>query len=202
MADAIAEAEFATLLLGSCLGNRYRGRQPVSNRNAASEPFDPHRVRPRHNRRLGRSGRDCDGCGRVRHEHPGGRGDTSPGSQAPSTLAVALPGRIEPPGGLRTQPACPAAWPRLFGSVARRLLGFVGISGKCVSFPESFVPKAFSIIFGGVAAATVTAAPIGSYLGSIIGWRGVFIVAAAFAAIAFAWQFLTLPTMPQRGVAR
>ncbi|WP_320188364.1 MFS transporter (plasmid) [Agrobacterium rosae] len=67
--------------------------------------------------------------------------------------------------------------------------------------PES-VPKAFSIIFGGVSVATVAAAPIGSYLGSIIGWRGVFIAAAILAAAGFAWQFASLPSMPPRGQSR
>jgi len=68
--------------------------------------------------------------------------------------------------------------------------------------PEQSVPKAFSIIFGGVSVATVAAAPIGSYLGSIIGWRGVFIAAAALAAAALIWQFISLPSMPPRGKAR
>jgi predicted MFS family arabinose efflux permease len=68
--------------------------------------------------------------------------------------------------------------------------------------PEEFVPKAFSIIFGGVSVATVAAAPIGSYLGSIIGWRGVFHVAAVLAAAGFAWQFISLPSMPPRGETR
>lgn len=67
--------------------------------------------------------------------------------------------------------------------------------------PES-VAKAFSIIFGGVSVATVAAAPIGSYLGSIIGWRGVFIAAAILAAAGFAWQFASLPSMPPRGESR
>lgn len=68
--------------------------------------------------------------------------------------------------------------------------------------PEDLVPRAFSVIFGGVAIATVAAAPIGSYLGSIIGWRGVFMVAAALAAAGFAWQFVSLPAMPSRGKAQ
>ncbi|TCQ02815.1 putative MFS family arabinose efflux permease [Rhizobium sp. PP-F2F-G36] len=68
--------------------------------------------------------------------------------------------------------------------------------------PEDAVPKAFSIIFGGVSVATVAAAPIGSYLGSIIGWRGVFTAAAVLAIIGFVWQFVSLPSMPSRGKAR
>ncbi|TQX84017.1 MULTISPECIES: MFS transporter [Rhizobium] len=68
--------------------------------------------------------------------------------------------------------------------------------------PEDAVPKAFSIIFGGVSVATVAAAPIGSYLGGLIGWRGVFTVAAVLAAAGFVWQFVSLPSMPSRGQAR
>ncbi|TCM46499.1 putative MFS family arabinose efflux permease [Rhizobium sp. PP-F2F-G48] len=68
--------------------------------------------------------------------------------------------------------------------------------------PEDAVPKAFSIIFGGVSVATVAAAPIGSYLGSVIGWRGVFTAAAVLAVIGFVWQFVSLPSMPPRGQAR
>ncbi|PYE29986.1 putative MFS family arabinose efflux permease [Rhizobium sp. PP-F2F-G38] len=68
--------------------------------------------------------------------------------------------------------------------------------------PEDAVPKAFSIIFGGVSVATVAAAPIGSYLGSVIGWRGVFTAAAVLAIIGFVWQFVSLPSMPSRGKAR
>ncbi len=68
--------------------------------------------------------------------------------------------------------------------------------------PDHAVPKAFSIIFGGVSVATVAAAPLGSYLGGIIGWRGVFTAAAVLAAAAFAWQFASLPSMPPRGQSR
>lgn len=40
--------------------------------------------------------------------------------------------------------------------------------------PASQVPQALAIFNGGNALATVIAAPLGSYLGSIIGWRGAF----------------------------
>lgn len=42
--------------------------------------------------------------------------------------------------------------------------------------PEQDVPRALAIFNSGNALATVVAAPLGSYLGSIVGWRGAFFV--------------------------
>ena len=64
--------------------------------------------------------------------------------------------------------------------------------------PEKDVPKALSIIFGGVSIAMVAAAPIGSYLGDLIGWRGVFGVAALLGFACLIWQARTLPMLPAR----
>lgn len=61
--------------------------------------------------------------------------------------------------------------------------------------PATQVPKALAIFNGGNALATVIAAPLGSYLGSIIGWRGAFFCLAPVAAIAFIWLWISLPTM-------
>lgn len=57
------------------------------------------------------------------------------------------------------------------------------------------VPKALAIFNGGNALATVVAAPLGSYLGSIIGWRGAFFCLVPVAAIAFIWLWISLPQM-------
>lgn len=57
------------------------------------------------------------------------------------------------------------------------------------------VPKALAIFNGGNALATVIAAPLGSYLGSIIGWRGAFFCLVPIAAVAFIWLWISLPTM-------
>ena len=59
----------------------------------------------------------------------------------------------------------------------------------------SQVPKALAIFNGGNALATVIAAPLGSYLGSIIGWRGAFFALVPLAAIALVWQWIALPSM-------
>lgn len=68
--------------------------------------------------------------------------------------------------------------------------------------PRHDVPRALSIIFGGGAVAGIAAAPLGSLLGSAIGWRGVFFAAAVVAALAFVTQALTLPSLPANGGTR
>ncbi len=61
--------------------------------------------------------------------------------------------------------------------------------------PRDQVPRALAIFNGGNALATVVAAPLGSYLGSLIGWRGAFFCLVPIAAVAFLWQWVSLPSM-------
>lgn len=61
--------------------------------------------------------------------------------------------------------------------------------------PDDQVPKALAIFNGGNALATVIAAPLGSYLGSVIGWRGAFICLVPVAVVALVWQWFSLPSM-------
>lgn len=61
--------------------------------------------------------------------------------------------------------------------------------------PTAQVPKALSIIFSSVSIATVVAAPLGSYLGSIIGWRNVFMLCTLPGVLALLWQLWVLPSM-------
>lgn len=61
--------------------------------------------------------------------------------------------------------------------------------------PPPQVPRALAIFNGGNALATVIAAPLGSYLGSFIGWRGAFFCLAPAALLAFIWQWGSLPPM-------
>jgi len=61
--------------------------------------------------------------------------------------------------------------------------------------PADQVPRALAIFNGGNALATVVAAPMGSYLGSTVGWRGAFFCLVPIALIAFAWQWFSLPTI-------
>lgn len=58
------------------------------------------------------------------------------------------------------------------------------------------LPKAMSMLQGGTALALVLAAPLGSYLGALIGWRGAFLVVVPAGIIAFVWQLLVIPRMP------
>ncbi|SHG20361.1 Predicted arabinose efflux permease, MFS family [Marinomonas polaris DSM 16579] len=61
--------------------------------------------------------------------------------------------------------------------------------------PSNKVPKALAIFNGGNALATVIAAPLGSYLGSIVGWRGAFLAIIPIALITLIWQWMALPSM-------
>jgi predicted MFS family arabinose efflux permease len=65
--------------------------------------------------------------------------------------------------------------------------------------PLEKVPRALAIVNGGNALATVVAAPLGSFLGGVVGWRGAFFCIIPVAAIAFAWKFVSLPAMPAQG---
>lgn len=61
--------------------------------------------------------------------------------------------------------------------------------------PVHQVARALAIFNGGNALAMVVAAPLGAYLGSIIGWRGAFLCLVPVAVIALAWQWISLPSM-------
>jgi predicted MFS family arabinose efflux permease len=61
---------------------------------------------------------------------------------------------------------------------------------------RDFVPRAIAILQGGSALATAVAAPLGSFLGGLVGWRGAFFSVVPLALIAMAWQAISLPQMP------
>lgn len=50
--------------------------------------------------------------------------------------------------------------------------------------PEPQVPRALAIVNGGNALATVIAAPLGSFVGGLIGWRGAFFCVVPVATLA------------------
>lgn len=64
--------------------------------------------------------------------------------------------------------------------------------------PSDQVPKGLALLNGGNALATTIAAPLGSFLGQYIGWRGAFFIVVPLAIATFAWQWATLPSMPVR----
>lgn len=82
--------------------------------------------------------------------------------------------------------------------------GFWSMSAATVMrlVSEDQVPRALSLLNGGNALATTVAAPLGSFLGQYIGWRGAFFLVVPLAAVAFAWQWLTLPAMPSDRAVR
>ncbi|WP_404933404.1 MFS transporter [Nitratireductor sp. L15S-10] len=68
--------------------------------------------------------------------------------------------------------------------------------------PDALVPRALSMIVSGVAAATIIAAPVGSYVGDMFGWRSVFLLGTGLGAITFVVQFATLPSMAPNPATR
>ncbi|WP_097303955.1 MFS transporter [Pseudomonas chlororaphis] len=68
--------------------------------------------------------------------------------------------------------------------------------------PENQVPRALAIVNGGNALATVIAAPLGSFLGALIGWRGAFFCVVPVAAIAAVWLLVSLPPLKAQPAAR
>ena len=61
------------------------------------------------------------------------------------------------------------------------------------------LPKALAALQGGTALATVIAAPLGSYLGGVVGWRGAFIIVVPAGIIGLVWQLAVLPRMAPIG---
>ena len=87
--------------------------------------------------------------------------------------------------------------------VARALLGVViggfwSLATATVMrlVPAETVPKALGIVYTGNAVATAFAAPIGSYVGGLIGWRGVFWALTPIVVLNLVWQWISLPSMP------
>ena len=62
--------------------------------------------------------------------------------------------------------------------------------------PTIQVPRALAIFNSGSALAIMIAALLGSYLGSIIGWRGAFFSLIPIAILVLIWQWVSLPSMP------
>jgi len=64
--------------------------------------------------------------------------------------------------------------------------------------PEADVPKALALMYGGQAIAAAFAAPIGSYLGGMFGWRAVFWALTPIVAVNLVWHLVELPSLPAR----
>jgi predicted MFS family arabinose efflux permease len=76
--------------------------------------------------------------------------------------------------------------------------GFWSMSAATVMrlVPEADVPRALGMLNGGNALATTVAAPLGSFLGQYVGWRGAFFAVVPLAALTLGWLFASLPPMP------
>ncbi|MGS4402133.1 MFS transporter [Serratia marcescens] len=86
---------------------------------------------------------------------------------------------------------------------ARTLLGFCigGIWAIAGGLAERLVPPAsvglaLSVIFGGVAAASVFGVPLGVFLGEALGWRMAFLAVAVLAALTLLLLLCVLPSLP------
>lgn len=92
-----------------------------------------------------------------------------------------------------------------FLMLGRALLG-VGIGGFWALatavimrlVPAADVPRALALMYGGQAIAAAFAAPIGSYLGGLFGWREVFWALMPIVAINLVWHVVALPSLPAR----
>lgn len=62
--------------------------------------------------------------------------------------------------------------------------------------PGHLMPRAMSIIMGGVSLATVCAAPIGAWVGATLGWRYAFAIPAVLGVITFILQAAAIPALP------
>lgn len=61
--------------------------------------------------------------------------------------------------------------------------------------PMPVLPRAMSIVFTGVTVATVSAAPIGAYVGDLWGWRAAFLIAGVIGVLALVGLWITLPKL-------
>jgi predicted MFS family arabinose efflux permease len=90
--------------------------------------------------------------------------------------------------------------------VGRALLGvaiggFWSMSTAIVMrlLPRDAVPKGLAMLNAGNAIAATISAPLGSWLGGIIGWRGAFFFIVPVALLALVWQWIAMPSLPPRG---
>jgi predicted MFS family arabinose efflux permease len=65
--------------------------------------------------------------------------------------------------------------------------------------PPDAVPKALGALYMGNAIAAALAAPVGSYVGGLIGWRGVFWAMTPLVVINLIWQWKSLPPVRSEG---
>ncbi|MEV6450334.1 MFS transporter [Streptomyces anulatus] len=98
-----------------------------------------------------------------------------------------------------------AAWAPDFGTmvVARVLvgIGMGGVWAVAAGLAVRLVPAksagaATSLVFSGIAVASVLGVPTGTYLGALAGWRAAFLAAAGLGAVVLVAAALLLPRLP------
>jgi predicted MFS family arabinose efflux permease len=96
----------------------------------------------------------------------------------------------------------PSAWVFMAGRALLGVVvgGFWSMSAATIMrlVPAHQIPRALGMLNGGNALATTIAAPLGSFLGQYIGWRGAFFAVVPLAVLTLAWQWLSLPAMAPR----
>jgi DHA1 family inner membrane transport protein len=77
---------------------------------------------------------------------------------------------------------------------------FVGVASIAATelVPENQRGRAMSMVFGGIALATVLGVPAGTYVAQLVGWRACFIVVAVLALLSLCATCIFLPTGGQR----
>ncbi|TGQ34969.1 MFS transporter [Mesorhizobium sp. M00.F.Ca.ET.216.01.1.1] len=63
---------------------------------------------------------------------------------------------------------------------------------------EDLVPQGLAMMNAGNAIAATIAAPLGSFLGVYVGWRGAFFLVVPLGLLALVWQWISLPPLPPR----
>lgn len=93
--------------------------------------------------------------------------------------------------------------------VGRALLGisiggFWSMSTAIVMrlLPPAQVPQGLAALNAGNAIAATISAPLGAWLGDLIGWRGAFAIIIPVAVLALIWQRRTMPPLPPCGRMR
>ena len=78
--------------------------------------------------------------------------------------------------------------------------GFWSMSTAIVMrlLPEDAVPRGLAMLNAGNAIAATISAPLGSFLGDLIGWRGAFFFVVPLALLALVGQWMSMPSLPPR----
>lgn len=76
--------------------------------------------------------------------------------------------------------------------------GFWAIAGSIAVrlVPGPSVPRALTLVFGGVGAAAVLGVPVGTLIGELVGWRGAFWALAGLSVVVLIAAFFLLPALP------